>query len=667
MAFDMSTARPVEQPVEQSTAQPASTGFDMSTAQPVQEQETGFFGEVKGGLETGAAILSGAIAEPLSGLSGLVVAPVATPEQTDKVVEQTSAALTYDPVTPEGRLNLQAISKTLKPVGELLEKAEKASGDLGYDFAGPIGGAITSALPAALLELLGVASLKKVSKAGDAVEAATEGAESVQSVADQIKTGNVEAVAEAVNPDPNIVAAAEELQINVPAGATSQNQSFIEAEQSLKSRPGSTISAVEQKAIEDIGQRADTLITDLGGSTDRALLDTKVKDDFLSVTEDMSSQSGTLYRSVQDAINPSTRVDVENVRQYLDDKLIDLGGDVSLLTKSEQQLKALIDGENLPTYAALDRVRRNVGDGFRRKGVFADDEIGTLEQVYTALSKDQSSAATIYGVGDQLKEAQKLVADRKGLEKRMAALYGKELQGSIVSKIASSTTGLAKGDVAQFKKLMQSVPEELRGEVAASVLNDIFVAGTRNKASLGGGFVKAYQGLNRNPSAKAELFKHLPKDSQRRFDLIGRVATGLYKSKAMENTSKTARDVIAAMDQGGMFNKIYGVTKRVAAAESLTTTAGFPGAGASSVLTAALVRPKTAATVAADKLLTSPKFAAAVKAKAAGRKAAIENSPEYKQWYKYRSKKERDDIGRLGFMGWLIASDQLVTPQEEPE
>lgn len=666
MAFDMATARPVkEAPAPEET--PSST-FDMTTAKPVQQEETGFLGEVKGALETGATILTGAIAEPLSGLSGAVVAPITTPEQTAEVIDKTADALTYDPVTPEGRRNLQAIAKTLKPVGELLEKAEKASGDLGYDLAGPVGGALTSALPAALLELLGVATLKKVSKSSAKAEAPdVDGTETVQSVADEIKAENIEAVAESVNPDPEIVAAAEELQVDIPAGATSQNQAFIEAEQSLKSRPGSTISAVEQKAIEDIGQRADTLITDLGGSTDRALLDTKVKDDFLSVTEDMSSQSGTLYRSVQDAINPSTRVDVENVRQYLDDKLIDLGGDVSLLTKSEQQLKALIDGENLPTYAALDRVRRNVGDGFRRKGVFADDEIGTLEQVYTALSKDQSSAATIYGVGDQLKEAQKLVADRKGLEKRMAALYGKELQGSIVSKIASSTTGLAKGDVAQFKKLMQAVPEELRGEVAASVLNDIFVAGTRNKASLGGGFVKAYQGLNRNPSAKAELFKHLPKDSQRRFDLIGRVATGLYKSKAMENTSKTARDVIAAMDQGGMFNKIYGVTKRVAAAESLTTTAGFPGAGASSVLTAALVRPKTAATVAADKLLTSPKFAAAVKAKAAGRKAAIENSPEYKQWYKYRSKKERDDIGRLGFMGWLIASDQLVTPQEEPE
>ena len=664
MAFDMSTARPAEQPVEQSTAQPASTGFDMSTAQPVQEQETGFFGEVKGGLETGAAILSGAIAEPLSGLSGLVVAPVATPEQTAKVVEQTSAALTYDPVTPEGRRNLQAISKTLKPVGELLEKAEKASGDLGYDLAGPIGGAITSALPAALLELLGVAALKKVSKAGDAVEAATEGAESVQSVADQIKTGNVEAVAEAVKPDPAIVTAAEELQIDVPAGATSQNPSFIEAEQSLKSRPGSTISAVEQQAITDLGDRADTLISDIGGTTDRALLDTKVKDDFLSVTEDMSGQSNTLYRAVQDAVNPSTRVDVENVRQYLDDKLIDLGGDASLLTKAEQQLKALSDNEALPTYAALDRVRRNVGDGFSRRGVFADDEIGTLENVYGVLSKDQSAAAATYGVGDTLKQAQKLVSDRKGLEKKMTGLYGKDLQGSFISKISSSTTGLTKGDVAQFKKLMQAVPENLRGEVAASVLNDVFVSGTRNKAVLGGGFVKAYEGLKRNPSAKAELFKHLPKDAQRRFDLIGRVATGLYKAKALENTSKTARDVIAAMDEGGLFSKIYGVAKKVGAAEVVSSSVGLPGVGASSALTAAFVRPKTVATVAADSLLTSPKFSEAVKAAAAGRKTGIENSPEYKKWYKYRSKKDRDDIGKLGFMGWLIASDQVVIQED---
>jgi hypothetical protein len=661
MAFDISTARPAEQPLEQ----PSSTGFDISTAQPIKEQETGFLGEVKGGLETGAAILSGAVAEPLSGLSGLVVSPVATPRETTQVIEKTADALTYDPVTPEGRRNLQAISKTLKPVGELLEKAEKASGDLGFDLAGPVGGALASSLPAALLELLGIATLKKVAKSGAAVEAVAEKAESVQSVADQIKTGNAEAVAEAVNPNPEIVAAAEELQVNLPAGATSQNQAFIEAEQSLKSRPGSTISAVEQQAIIDIGDRADALISDIGGTTDRALLDTKVKDDFLAVTEDMSGQSSDLYRAVQDAINPSTRVDVENVRQYLDDKLIDLGGDASLLTKAEQQLKTLADNDALPTYAALDRVRRNVGEGFRRRGVFADDEIGTLESVYGALSKDQSAAAATYGVGDKLKQAQKLVSDRKGLEKRMAALYGKDLQGSFISKISSSTTGLTKGDVAQFKKLMQAVPDGLKGEVAASVLNDVFMSGTRNKAALGGGFVKAYEGLKRNPSAKAELFKHLPKGSQRRFDLIGSVATGLYKSKALENTSKTARDVIAAMDQGGLFSKIYSAASRAGAAEAVSSSVGLPGVGASSALTAALVKPKTAATAAADALLTSPKFSSAVKAAAEGKRPVIENSSEYRKWYKYASKRDRDDIGRLGFMGWLIASDQITGQETE--
>ena len=347
----------------------------------------------------------------------------------------------------------------------------------------------------------------------------------------------------------------------------------------------------------------------------------------------------------------------------------DLGGDESLLTKSEKTLKALVDNNQLPTYAALDRVRKNVGEGFRRRGVFADDESGTLERVYAALSKDQLSAAEGFGVGEKLKQAQKLVADRKGLESQMIQIYGKNLQGSLISKITTSANALTKGDAAQIRKLMQSVPENLRQDVATSVLDDIFTAGTRNKASLGQGFVKAYEGLNRSPTAKTELFKHLPKEAARRFELIGKVATGIFKSKALENTSKTARDVIAAMDDGGMFGKIYQTSKKIAAAEALTSSVGFPGAGATGVIGATLARSKKSANAAADELLSSDKFARAVKTAAIGKQKQSDNiikkSAEYKRWARTASPEDIAKINKLGFVAWLTAGSQIPKAGDE--
>jgi hypothetical protein len=655
-------------------------------AQPAQEpQETGFIGEVKGALETGATILSGAIAEPLSGLSGAVVAPVATPEQTQQVVDKTADALTYDPKTPEGRRNLQVIAKTLQPVGEILEKAEKVSGDAGFDLAGPIGGAITSALPAAVLELLGIVGVRKLSKVRAPEAAVVDNlapeisvdqaapVSDIEGIADDLKAGNTESVAGAAQPDPEILAAAEELEVDLPAGASSTNQAFIETEQGLKSRPGSLVSTVEQKAIRDLGERADNLVNDLGGTTDRALLDSRLADNFQGTVDSLTAKSNALYKAVDEAVNPAATVEASNVQIYLSQKLRELGGDKSLLTGAERRLQTLISDGKTPTYAALERVRKNVGEGFSRRGIFADDEIGTLKQVYGALITDQQAAAKRFGVNDQFKAANDLVSKRKGVEDNIVKLYGKDFRGSFIAKLNTAASSLTKGDVSQLKKLMDSVPDNLRGEVAATMLNDLFAAGTRNRSGLGGGFAKAYEGLNRNPTAKTELFRHLPEGAQRRFDLIGKVTTGLYRAKAFENKSKTARDVIAALDDGGLLSKLYLKSGgKAAVSGALGVVAGFPEAGAALAAGSFImdrIKKQGPAGIAADELLASPEFSRALKAAAVGREAKAEalitKSDKYEKWYKYTSKTDRDQITKKGFLGWLIASSTIPKAGED--
>ena len=634
--------------------------------------ETDILGEIVGATETGAAILSGAIAEPLSGWAGMGAAIVPGGRTGAEMVEHVSDKLTYDPSTPEGRRNLQSLAKTLRPLGDILQKAEEVSGDAGYDLAGPVGGALASALPVAVLELLGLKGAKALSRQPKPVNTVdldqATSPEDIKQVSANLKRGDTDNLASAVNADPEILGAAEELNIDINPGAASQNRAFIEAEQSLKSRPGSLIASKEEKSIRDLQERADQFIVDVGGGTDKSLLDAKVRDDFSHLIDGLTEQSDQLYREVEAVIQPATKITASHVQKYLDSKLSELGGDVSLLTGAEKRLKALVDSGQ-PTYAALDRVRKNVGDGFKRQGIYADDDIGTLEQVYSVLIRDQQQAANSFGVGDKFKSANDLVFKRKSVEKDSIKLYGRELQGSLVSSINAAANGLPKGNVANLRKLMESVPSHLRGEVAASVLNDLFSAGSRNKNGLGGGFVNAYEGLKRNQGAMVALFKYLPEGSARRFNLIGKVATGIYRSKALENNSRTARDIIAAMDDGGMFEKIYGVGKQIAGAEAVSTSVGLPGAGSAGVIGAALAKKRTPATQAADELIASGRFSHAVKVAATGKvdraEAIIKNSPTYKKWARYLPKPELDKITARGFIPWLIASSQLSKDQNE--
>ena len=110
-------------------------------------------------IETIGTVGSAIVAEPVSGVAGIGTALVKGPEAGAEAVESTQEALTLDPISEQGRANLVNLSKTLQPLVDILQRAEKAGGDLGFDLAGPVGGAIGASLPTAALEALGLTGL----------------------------------------------------------------------------------------------------------------------------------------------------------------------------------------------------------------------------------------------------------------------------------------------------------------------------------------------------------------------------------------------------------------------------------------------------------------------------------------------------------------------------
>ena len=131
-----------------------------SMQQVTPQEEPSFGDQVMGTAETLATIGTSSIAEPAAGIAGLVNTALFGGEYGADAVDRVRDALTYDPKTEEGRRQLMAVGKTLQPVVEVLEAAERASGEAGYDLAGPVGGAIGETLPTALMELAGVKGIR---------------------------------------------------------------------------------------------------------------------------------------------------------------------------------------------------------------------------------------------------------------------------------------------------------------------------------------------------------------------------------------------------------------------------------------------------------------------------------------------------------------------------
>jgi hypothetical protein len=646
-----------------------------------------------GPAEAALTIGTGAIAEPVAGVAGLATLPFADTEKATENIEAVREALTFIPRTPEGMQSLQRVAEVIQPIAEPIQTLEKGLGEAGFETAGPVGGAAGETLPTLALEAVpGVAAVRRgVKRAVDIQKEIPETAQSTaeaiadskpstdvgaeigdiksgvepeaknyEQIASDLKRKKTKRLAEQVMPDEDVIAAAKDLNVDLNPSHYSTNRSFIEVEQSLKSRPGSKLAAIEEKAIRDLGDRADELIQDIGGETDKSLLDANVRQDITGTIDNLEAKADVAYKAVDEAIPKDTIVTPIATRSYLNKVINELGGDKTSLTTAEKKLLSLADEGKTPTYALLDRIRKDVGNGFRKnKGPFKDDDSGTLKQVYRALSEDQQGVADAFGVGADYAAARKLVQTRKELEDAAKTLLGRDLQGSIVQKLQVAGTALTKGDISKFSKLMKSLPEARRAEAAATMLNDIFTLGARRKGAIGQGFMGAVESLNRNVAAKNILFNQLPPGSKARFDKIGKVATGIFKSKALENTSRTARDVVAAMNDAGMFGRIYGVGRRAAGI--------LPGVRAANIAESMLVG-KTPITDAADEFITSRAFSQAIEkaAKTGNAKAAdqiLKGNKSYNKWLGHLDSTDAALITSIGFIPWVTGQTQ--SPAEE--
>lgn len=553
---------------------------------------------------------------------------------------------------------------------------------------GPLAGSVAKTLPTAVMESIPAASAMRKAAA---VRSSSMGqdlpplavrdspsADQVQTVAEAAKGGG-RSLAPHVMPDQSIIRAAEDLDVSLNPSHYSTNRSFIDFEQGLKSRPNSALARVEEKAIRDLGERADELITSLGGQTDKTILDARVGGEIGETITRLSDAAERLYKSVGDTIPPSAQTATQSSAALLEKEIADLGGNISLLTSAERKVMGMARvadpskpdaPQGVPTtYAALDRVRKDIGAAIGKKsGPFKDDEVGKLKQLYKALTEDQERMADLHGIGDTFRQAKDIIVQRKGVEDAASVLFGKEVSGSLIPKLKQASGSLTAGDVSKFRTLIAAVPKSMRPEVVATMLNDLFMSGARNKGSMGGGFRNAYESLNRNAGAKAEIFSHLPAHALERFDKIGKVAVGLYKAKALENTSKSARDVIAAMDDGGMFSKMYEGGKTLAKAEGVSSAVGAPGVGSAVAFGALLAKRKTVATESADALITSPAFRVAIELHVSGASAdkVLGASKQFKRWLTAQPPPIQKEIAAIGFIQYLTGRDGTET-KEQPQ
>jgi len=124
-------------------------------------------------IEPTAAVISGAIAEPIAGLAGIVMAsdPVAEQGAGAKAVESTREALTYKPRTEAGKQGLQSVGEALAPIGEAMKGAESYLGDEVFKATdSPALAAAATTIPTVMIEALGYGLAKGGMKSASSIK-----------------------------------------------------------------------------------------------------------------------------------------------------------------------------------------------------------------------------------------------------------------------------------------------------------------------------------------------------------------------------------------------------------------------------------------------------------------------------------------------------------------
>jgi len=500
-------------------------------------------------------------------------------------------------------------------------------------------------------------------------------------------------LAEEAAPDQKTIQAAERLGIAqyLQPDHVSTNQTYREIAQAIKSIPGSEARAVELKGYEEIGKKADDLIKEFGGTRDLSQLDMTIKGRLNDTIESLEKKSSAIYKKINNKIPPKTEAPATNTIEWIEGQIDELGGIENLTSEEKLLYKRLKPQPELtktgkvkmkggkpvyskqPSYALLDRTRKEIGTGFRKKqGVFKDADSGMLKKLYNLLSDDQQVIAQKLGAGEEFSLAKKTVALRKGVEDDMKAIYGKNLQKSLVGDLSKSVKKLSQGDVTAFNKLLKATPEDMRQELTASGLSSAFGVTAKNGQLSFSSYSKWYEGLLRNKKAYNTLMVNLPKEARKGLSNLYRVSRGI--ARASKERITTGRSNILSDLQGAdnLIKDIYQTSKKAAiyvtARKALRPT-GMVGEGLSIGLANILTKGKNNTVRAADKLISSPEFIYLTRnigdRKEAGAIRRLAKSKPFSAFIK----KVAPDLSEKGKIDWIMSSIQVgrqqLTQEEE--
>jgi hypothetical protein len=411
-------------------------------------------------------------------------------------------------------------------------------------------------------------------------------------------------------------AAADRLGMDLPFDVFSDNPQVRAAVGLTRSLAGGEAEAAWVNTVRTAIGKADDVVQQFDaafiegrpapGATSQRILDT-----LKNTQNQLQVDAKTIYDRVDATIPKQSIVQFPKLTETIDNVISEVGE--KGLSAQEKKLYELATEPGV-TYGRLLREKNLIGQAMAGKdSPYSNMASGDLKRLYGALSEDQlGNVAAIGGdaLRQELRAANLLTAKKKALENRIVGAFGKEIDGSVATLMQSAIKSAAKGDAAQFNKLMKVVPPELRKETVATALASVASSGRAGQEGAFGfaEFAKTYRGLRANPPVYKQVIEVLGKDADPVLRDLFEISRRITDARAQVlTTGKANQALVEAMKAEGLLGTIMQSTM---AQRAVTGAAGLvPGGGlVAPDIVQFMSKGNTEAVKAAGKLFASDEF-----------------------------------------------------------
>lgn len=388
-----------------------------------------------------------------------------------------------------------------------------------------------------------------------------------------------------VNPDAR--AAAERLGMDLPFDVFSDNPQVRAAVGLTRSVAGGEAEAAWVNTVRNAITKADDVVQQfdaafIEGRPAPGATSQRILDSLKGTQAQLAKDASAIYQRVDETIPKTSTVQFPRLTQTLDEVLAEVGE--KGLTAQEKKLYELATDPKA-TYGRLLREKNLIGQAVAGKeSPYGNMDAASLKRLYAALAEDQlANVGTIGGdaLRQELRAANLLTAKKKALENRIVGAFGKEIDGSVATLMQSAIKSAAKGDAAQFNKLMKVVPTELRKETIATALASVSSSARAGQEGAFGfaEFAKTYRGLRANPPVYKQVIEILGKDADPVLRDLFEISRRITDARAQVlTTGKANQALVEALKAEGLVGKVMQSTmaqRAVTGAASVIPGGGF--------------------------------------------------------------------------------------------